>query len=60
MAESERERDGRPRKYSKKKTTSLWLAIGAIFLIILLIVWLTFADLSGDTDVAAFITPWLG
>lgn len=39
-------------KPSKRNT---WLAIGAIILIILLLVWLTFADLMGDTDVAAFI-----
>lgn len=39
--------------------TSLWVVIGAIFLIILLIVWLTFADLTGNTDVAAFITPYI-
>ena len=40
-----------------KKSTSLWVAIGAIFLIILLIIWLTVADFAGDTDVAAFISP---
>lgn len=38
-----------------KKTTNLWVAIGAIVLIILLLVWLTMADFFGDTDVAAFI-----
>ncbi len=41
----------------QKKQTSLWVAIGAIFLIILLIIWLTVADLAGDTDVAAFVAP---
>lgn len=41
----------------RKKATNLWVAIGAIFLIILLIIWLTVADLTGDTDVAAFISP---
>ncbi len=39
----------------KNKTKQIWLAIGAVFLIILLIIWLTVADLMGDTDVAAFI-----
>lgn len=39
--------------------TSLWVAIGAVVLIILLIIWLTMADLFGDTDVAAFIAPML-
>lgn len=43
----------------KKNRMSLWLAIGAIFLIILLIVWLTVADLTGNTDVAAFLTPYV-
>lgn len=43
------------RKNPSKK--SLWLAIGAAFLIILLIIWLTVADFLGDTDVAAFINP---
>lgn len=40
-----------------RKRTNLWLAIGAIFLIILLIIWLTVADMTGDTDVAAAIIP---
>ncbi|MGM9871766.1 MAG: hypothetical protein ACI31E_08265 [Muribaculaceae bacterium] len=38
-----------------KNRTSMWIAIGAIVLIILLLVWLTFADFFGDTDVAAFL-----
>lgn len=37
--------------------TSIWIAIGAVILIILLILWLTMADLWGDTDVAAAILP---
>ena len=41
----------------KKSNTSLWIAIGAVVLIILLIVCLTMADLWGDTDVAASILP---
>ncbi len=41
----------------KVNRTSIWIAIGAIILIILLIVWLTMADLWGDTDVAAAILP---
>lgn len=39
----------------KKKTGNIWLVIGACVLIILLLVWLTMADLWGDTDVAAGI-----
>ncbi len=45
---------------SERKTisgTTLWLAIGVVVLIILLMLWLTIADLLGDTDVAAFIAP---
>lgn len=45
---------------SKKKTSNkLWVAIGAAFLIILLIIWLSVAVFTGDTDVAAFISPSL-
>lgn len=44
---------------NKKKTAGVWVAIGAIFLIILLILWLTFADLTGNTDVAAFLAPYI-
>lgn len=45
---------------SKRKVRpNLWLIIGAVVLIILLLLWLTFADLAGDTDVAAQILPVL-
>ena len=40
---------------SRKRKTNMWVVIGAIFLIVLLLVWLTYADLLGDTDVAAFM-----
>lgn len=46
-------------KVKKTNKTSVWVAIGAIFLIILLIIWLTVADLTGDTDVAAFLGPYI-
>lgn len=39
----------------KKNKNKFWLVLGAIILIILLIVWLTFAMFTGDTDVASFI-----
>lgn len=39
---------------------NLWAFIGAIALIILLILWLTIADLWGDTDVAAAVTGLIG
>lgn len=38
-----------------KKTQKILLAVGAALLIILLLVWLTFAFLAGDTDVAAML-----
>lgn len=44
-------------KYNGKKALKVWLGIGVAILIILLIVWLTIADLWGDTDVAAFMAP---
>ncbi|MDE6544179.1 MAG: hypothetical protein K2J97_01400 [Muribaculaceae bacterium] len=40
----------------RSKKTQTWVAVGAIILIALLLVWLTMADLWGDTDVAACVT----
>lgn len=40
-----------------KSRVSTWLVIGVLVLIALLLVWLTVADLLGDTDVAALIMP---
>lgn len=45
--------------YNPANRTKLWLAVGAIVLIVLLFVWLTIADMAGDTDVAAFVAPLL-
>lgn len=42
-------------KKPRLSRTNIWLAIGAAILIILLLIWLTFASLTGDTDVAACI-----
>ncbi len=44
-------------KRRNRTSSSVWVAIGAIALIILLIIWLTVADFSGDTDVTAAIAP---
>ncbi|MCM1451387.1 MAG: hypothetical protein NC102_03955 [Clostridium sp.] len=41
----------------KNNKTNKWLIIGVIVLIGLLLLWLSVADLLGDTDVAAFISP---
>lgn len=42
----------------KKKTRiNGWLLAGVLILIALLLVWLTVADLLGDTDVAAMVSP---
>lgn len=43
-------------KHKKKTRVNVWLVIGALILIALLIIWLTIADLWGDTDVAAQAT----
>lgn len=44
----------------KKSKVSLWLYFGVGTLIILLIVWLTIAMFTGDTDVNAdFIAPFI-
>ena len=47
----------RESRRKRRSSFSLWAAIGAVVLIILLIVWLTIADLWGDTDVAQFALP---
>ncbi|MEF2643708.1 MAG: hypothetical protein U0M50_06545 [Paramuribaculum sp.] len=44
--------DGDHRRHRK---TQLWISIGAVVLIVLLILWLTIADLWGDTDVDAIL-----
>ncbi len=44
-------------KQGKKSSINVWLVIGVCVLIVLLLVWLTIADLWGDTDVAASIAP---
>lgn len=41
----------------KKKKTNVWLIVGVVVLIVLLYFWLTWADVLGDTDVAAAIMP---
>lgn len=42
---------------NKKTKTSAWLIVGALVLIALLIIWLTVADFTGNTDVNAILTP---
>lgn len=46
-------------KKEPKNRTNMWLVIGVLVLIALLLIWLTIADLFGDTDVAACVTPSL-
>ncbi|MDE5686800.1 MAG: hypothetical protein K2I26_09610 [Paramuribaculum sp.] len=45
------------RRRRQVNRSNFWIAVGAVILIILLILWLTMADLAGDTDVAAMILP---
>ena len=40
----------------EKSRVNVWLIVGVVVLIALLLIWLTVADLLGDTDVAAMIT----
>ncbi len=52
--------DRRDRRMNKRSNRNLWVAIGAVILVILLIAWIVMAGFDGDTDVAAMITsPWL-
>ena len=41
----------------RKTRVNFWLVLGVCILVVLLLVWLTIADLWGDTDVAAAIMP---
>ena len=41
-------------KPRSRRRLNLWLVIGVLVLIILLFVWLTVADFTGNTDVAAY------
>lgn len=41
------------------KHISALLLVGVVVLIVLLLVWLTVAVIFGDTDVAAFIGPFV-
>lgn len=44
----------------KKSKANVWLIVGVIVLVVLLIFWLTWADLLGDTDVAANFISLIG
>lgn len=43
------------RNNRKRNKTQVWISIGAVVLILLLIIWLTVADMAGDTDVNAIM-----
>ena len=49
--------DDELRRREHKSRRNTWLYIGVAVAILLLLVWLTIADLWGDTDVAAAIAP---
>lgn len=57
MSNRRDEFNDRESRKKRRNSVSLWASIGAVVLIILLIVWLTMADLMGDTDVAQFALP---
>lgn len=46
------------KKHNKSRING-WLLAGVLILIALLLIWLTVADILGDTDVAACISPAL-
>ena len=54
MKESER-RPGMEIRRRHRRRVNVWLVIGVIVPILLLLLWLTWADLLGDTDVGNFI-----
>ena len=41
----------------RRTKRNIWLSIGAAVLILLVLWWMFVAIASGDTDVAAFVTP---
>lgn len=43
---------------SRRRKINIWMVIGVVVLVLLLIFWLTWADLLGDTDVAAYVPPF--
>ncbi len=49
------QRPGADERRRRRQRINIWLWVGVVVLIGLLILWLTWADLLGDTDVAAFI-----
>lgn len=49
---NEERRESEPRRWRRVNT---WVAVGAVVLIVILIIWLSIALASGDTDVAASV-----
>lgn len=49
---SNRKRTNEPRR---RRRVNTWVAVGAVVLIVILIIWLSIALASGDTDVAASV-----
>lgn len=48
-------RDSKHDRRHGSQRINTWLLIGVGILVILLVIWLTVADLTGNTDVAAYI-----
>lgn len=61
MSNYNRKRDGeRDEEYARRRRkhkVNLWMCVGVAVLIALLLIWLTIADIWGDTDVAVAIMP---
>ena len=48
-------REERNERRDRRRRINIWMCIGVAVLIILLLLWLTWADLLGDTDVGNFV-----
>ena len=48
-------REKRNERRDRRRRINIWMCIGVAVLIILLLLWLTWADLLGDTDVGNFV-----
>ena len=48
-------REERNERRDRRCRINIWMCIGVAVLIILLLLWLTWADLLGDTDVGNFV-----
>lgn len=53
----EKARSKKAYRFENHKRVNPWMIVGVVVLVVLLLIWLTVADFTGDTDVAAAILP---